>query len=138
MSATSYYPVTYCYVVFIKTSSEVSIAFPWGGDQLTGVAVPDEEEYQYSTLDRDTLTYGPITSGIHYRARINGVSTPRKMDPHYAWQYSGAAKYKLIQLHRIVGGVFMCQVIDTTKDQELLINLYEPITGESVAKALTT
>lgn len=90
-------------------------------------------EVSYRILDPGTLEFGPLIVDTAYRARLKGIKLTQDGNCHNK-------KKKILDIAEAhmkiiigkTGGVFRCVLSDIDTFRRVLIELYDPVTGESI------
>jgi hypothetical protein len=110
---------------------DVDIHLP--ADQLSAYANCITNHYIYRVVDLDTLTLGPELQGTTYRCRVKGVVVRECKSKHARRSLNRALRETMCWIRR-TSGYFNCEVSDVDTYNRLLIELFDPVTGQSLTE----
>lgn len=129
-----------CFMVNIQDAINFDIGFI-NSEEIKNSWIPQNLDlitstYTYSVIDRDTLTESEPIESYAYRSRLRGIISTRSPGIVIRTKRESIqekrAKRVLIDINKDTGGIFLCHVHGVDKHNRILIDLYHPVTGESM------
>lgn len=105
---------------------------------------PEQEEryqnciinyYQYSMINPATLDEGPVMQGRTYRVRLKGIATASNKQLGKSSKVKNQMSLAVQAINHIkmlTSGHFICVVSDIEVYNRILVELFDPVTGQSI------
>jgi len=95
-------------------------------------------EYECANIDPETLECGPVEKRTAYRARLKGIYSLCKREKGRGKEKAEhrRARDAIDQWRKLTSGNFICSLGEVDSYDRILVEIFDPVTGESVNEFL--
>lgn len=129
---------TVCYIVNCVNVVNIDACYLLSANIASRYLQCIMNEVEYVQLDPNTLKPGPTIVDVSYRSRLKGITITGNTfsSPTYKKKLLEIATIEMRSHILRTGGIFTCIISDVDVYRRILVELFDPITGDSINQSI--